>query len=333
MKRGPFLSITRLTLVEIPRQPALLLLSSTLLLLMASLPFLITHSLGETGKLQRDSNLALLFLGSLLLAVPAACGALGSELRKGRIGALLSKPLSRSSFLMAKFLGVAGVLLAFQIMAIQVTIMSDRASAIEFGVGWKFIVPIFVAALLAYVVAALLNFATRRPFVSSAFWLLLLFMSCAFIYTLFLEGGGDGMIDHGGHSHVDPAGVQAIPVRWDLLIAGILLSLAALMLQALALLCALKLPTLPALSLCSGFFLLGLMSDYLLAERAEQMLWAKVLHGILPNWQHFWMADALTGGGSIPLSYLLPATFYALCWAGGILLLAMAFFERMELQA
>jgi hypothetical protein len=74
------------------------------------------------------------------------------------------------------------------------------------------------------------------------------------------------------------------------------------------------------------------MSDYLLAERALNAGWARVLYVVLPNWQHFWMADALTADGIVPWSYVAQAAVYALAWTGGILLLAMGGFERMEVR-
>jgi ABC-type transport system involved in multi-copper enzyme maturation permease subunit len=333
MSRSRFLPIARLTCVEIPRQPALLLLTTTLILFIACLPFLISFNLGEAGKLVRDSALAMMFLGGLLLAVPAACNAVSSEIRRGTAGAILSKPISRGRFLAAKFAGVSAVMLVFSLMATLTIVMTDRAAAREFDIAWEFLVPVYIAVAAAYLVAALINHRTSRPFPSTAFWCMALFLVLAFAWTLTRDGaGGGGVIDHGSHSHADPNAGEPIPVRWALFQAGLLLTFAALMLQALALLCALRLATVPALSVCGGFFLLGLMSDYLLAERAETQLWARAAYVLLPNWQHFWMADALSAGGSIPWVYVGQAGLYALAWTAAILFLALGLFERMEVR-
>ncbi len=333
MRRGAFLPIARLTWVEIPRQPALLLLATTVVLFIAFLPFLISFNLGEAGKLVRDSALAVIFLGALLLAVPAASNAVSGEIRRGTAGAILSKPISRARFLAAKYLGVSVVMLVFCLMATLVTVMADRAARREFQVGWQFLVPVYLAVLAAYLLAALLNHRTRRPFTSTAFWCMALFLVLAFLWTLRPDGtAATAVIDHGDHTQEAPAITGYIPVRWALFPAGLLLALAALMLQALALLCALRLSTVPALSVCGGFFLLGLLSDYLLAERAQGALWARLTYVLLPNWQHFWMADALTGGGVIPWAYVGQAAVYSLAWTAGILCLALALFERMEVR-
>lgn len=327
-----FFPLARLTCVEIPRQPALLLLSTTLILFIGCLPFLITHNLGEAGKLVRDSALAMMFLGSLLLAVPAACNAVSTEIRRGTAGAILSKPVSRIRFLAAKFTGVSVVMLVFSAMATLAIMMADRAAAIEFTVGWRYLVPLYLAILGAYLLGSAINYFTNRPFASAAFWSMALLILLAFVWTLVMKDdphAHETAIEHAGHSHDMPA-AEAVPVRWTLIPACALLTLAALMIQALALLCALKLGVVPSLSVCSGFFLIGLMSDYLLAARAAESLWARIVYLILPNWQHFWMADALTAGGQVPWGYVLQASVYALAWTGGILLMAFGLFDRME---
>lgn len=331
--RGTFRPIARLTLIEIPRQPALLLLITTLILFIGCLPFLITHNLGEPGKLVRDSAMAVMFLGSLLLSATAACGAVSREIRRGTAGAILSKPISRTRFLAAKYAGVSVIMLVFAGMCTLAILMTDRAAARSFQIGWEFLLPLYAAVFGAYALAGLINYITRRPFASTAFWCLAGLLVAAFVWTLTLDGGsGAGVIDHGDHTHVDPLAGVEVPVRWALLPACLLLTFAALMLQALALFCALRLAVVPTLSICGGAFLLGLMSDYLLAARAGTALWARALYVILPNWQHFWMADALTGGGEVPWGYVARAALYAGAWALGVLLLALGSFERMEVR-
>jgi len=331
-RKGTFTPIARLTLVEIPRQPALLLLVTTLIVFIGCLPFLITHNLGETGKLVRDSAMAVMFLGALLISATAACGAVSGEIRRGTAGAILSKPISRARFLAAKYVGVAGVMLVFALMCTLAILMADRAAARLYVIGWEFLIPLHLAVLGAYALAGVINFKTRRPFASTAFWCLAGLLLLAFLITLPMEGRAPEMIDHGGHTHADPSAGEAVPVRWAILPACLLLTLAALMLQALALFCALRLAVVPTLSICGGLFLLGLMSDYLLLARSANALWARILYIILPNWQHFWMADALAGNGAVPWSYVAQAALYALAWSAGVLCLALGFFERMEVS-
>ena len=61
----------------------------------------------------------------------------------------------------------------------------------------------------------------------------------------------------------------AAGVDWGMIQLSLLILFALWLLSALALLCSTRLSWLPTMSICSGIFLLGLMSDYLLGRTAE----------------------------------------------------------------
>jgi hypothetical protein len=61
--------------------------------------------------------------------------------------------------------------------------------------------------------------------------------------------------------------------------------------------------------------------------------WASVLYTLTPNWQLFWLADALNADkGVIQWSYVGKALAYALGYVGAALSLAVALFEDRELS-
>ena len=80
-------------------------------------------------------------------------------------------------------------------------------------------------------------------------------------------------------------------------------------------------------------FLAGLVSDYVFGRNAANHPLALVLHRILPNWQHFWMADALSGQETIPWTYVAVASGYALLYLAGVLCLGMLVFRNTEVRA
>src|ERR1700743_1131948 len=83
-------------------------------------------------------------------------------------------------------------------------------------------------------------------------------------------------------------------VDWRMVPASILVLFALWILAGLALACSTRLEMIPTLAICSALFLLGLMSQYFFAEKANAGSWpASVLYTITPNWQLFWLADAL----------------------------------------
>ena len=100
-----------------------------------------------------------------------------------------------------------------------------------------------------------------------------------------------------------------------------------------------------------GVFLLGLLSDWLFArplrtldaaiaaagpdapglllERAEA-LGFRTLYAITPNFQVFWLADAINQDRAIPPSYLALVIPYGIGTIVAILAVATALFQRRE---
>jgi hypothetical protein len=61
-------------------------------------------------------------------------------------------------------------------------------------------------------------------------------------------------------------------------------------------------------------------------------VWAKVVYTVVPNWQLFWLADALQGTREIPTAYIERAFLYMVCYLVAALALALALFENRELS-
>lgn len=61
-------------------------------------------------------------------------------------------------------------------------------------------------------------------------------------------------------------------------------------------------------------------------------VWARVVYTVIPNWQLFWMADALQGTKTIPTAYLGRALAYMACYLVAALALALFLFEDRELS-
>jgi hypothetical protein len=61
--------------------------------------------------------------------------------------------------------------------------------------------------------------------------------------------------------------------------------------------------------------------------------WASVLYTVTPNWQVFWVADALEAGKStFHWGYVSKAFAYAAAYVGAALILAVLLFEERELS-
>jgi hypothetical protein len=179
---------------------------------------------------------------------------------------------------------------------------------------------IFLLGLVAgYGMGGFSNYFLRRPFVADAVWSVVLMCTVTFLAINFINKEG---------------GLQAFGVGMDprMVPAGLLVLFALWVLAGLALLCSTRLELMSTLAVCTAVFLLGLISDYLFARTSGQSWWGSLLYHLLPNWQLFWVADALEEGRSIPWNYVGTAFGYTAAYIGGVLALALYLFEDRELS-
>jgi len=321
------LALACLTAAEAVRQPVCLLLTLTCISVTALVPLLLMHAFGEEGKLARDAGFACHFLFGALVAGYAASSSLAREIRSGTASAVLSKPVDREVFFLAKFAGVAATVLAFSLCAGLATLLSERVAE-KFSAGprvygyvtdWQTGTLLLAAPFAAAVLAGLINYRARRPFGSTAFGLLAVcLLLVLFVASFFNRAGQPAAFDPG--------------VQWRIVPVSLLVTLALLVLAAIASSLATRLETGPILAVCLLVLALGLVSDYLIGRGAGDALWRNAAYRLLPNWQHFWVPDALTAWGTVPAAYLWRAGLYAVAYSAGILCLGVLSFRHAEMR-
>ena len=277
---------------------------------------------GDEPKLVQNSTLAVMLLSGLLGAVLSASASLAREIRTGTALAVLSKPVGRAQFFLAKYAGLAAALTMLSYVNLIGVLLASWMSFDAYGKTDLPALGIFAAGVVvAYALAGFSNFFLRRPFVSDAVLALVVTTTlAAFLIFRFTRQ----MQTIGVEAHVD----------WRLVPAGILILFALWILAALAIACSTRLDTIPTLAVCSAFFLIGLMSDYFFGTRAEAgERWASALYTVIPNWQLFWFADALDMGKStFQWGYVGKAFAYVVAYAGAALAVGTALFEERELS-
>ena len=322
-----FLTMAGLTAVEAGRQPICLLLTTTCVVLTSLVPLLNMHDFGEDGQLARDSGLAFHFVLGLFIAGYAACSSLAAEMKSGTASAVLSKPVSRGAFFLAKFTGVAAVVVAFSACAGLATLLSERVAErfyftprlTGYITDWQTGTLLVLSPVAAYLAAGGINYSTKRPFGSIAFGLVFVgLLGVALVAGFFDRTGSYAPFN--------------LDVQWRILPASLLVTLALIVLSAVALTLSTRLSTVPTLTFCGAILVAGLTSDYLLGQRAQASRLAGVLYRLLPNWQHFWLSDALSHGGVIPWSYVGSAALYAVAYSAGILCLGLWSFRNADMK-
>lgn len=307
--------------MELVRQPVFLLLmtASSAFEIFLATPYY--FALGEEPKLVTNSVLAVMLLSGLFGAVLSASSSLAREIRSGTALAVLSKPVGRAQFLLAKFAGVAAALTLMTYVNLVAALIASRMTFDAYGKTDLAAVAIFGGALaVAYLAGGFANYFLGRPFVSTATFGVVVMVTVAAFAVQF--------------THHEAGFAREAAMDWRLVPAGILILFALWILAALALACSTRFDMIPTLVICSGVFLLGLMSDYLFGRPAERgEWWASVLYTVTPNWQLFWLADVLESGKTaFHWGYVGKAVVYVACYVGATLSAAVILFEDRELS-
>ncbi len=313
-------AIARTTLLEAVQQPAVLLLLLAGTLATGLIPVFQFHRFGEAGRLARDGGLAYTLLLGLILAASVAGSAISRECASGTAAALLSKPVARGPFVLAKFGGVLAVVTLFWLAMSAATLLAERVADLTTPGGFEGADPsarltgqmLLLAPPAALALAGWRNFRYRRRFGVAAFhgiWIGLL-AACAICE---------------GRAWLAPAAPYHPALNWRVLPAALLVLAALAVFAALATALATRLNPAPTLIACLVVLLLGIAADRL-AFATVLPLW------LIPNLQHFWRADDLAAGGRVAMPYVLTVLLYATAWCSFALCCATALFRRRDLS-
>jgi hypothetical protein len=377
-----FITIATNAFMELVRQPVFLLLMTCSAVFEIFLATPYYFAFGDEPKLVKNSTLAVMLLAGLFGAVLSASASLAREIRTGTALAVLSKPVGRAQFLLAKYVGLMAALAVLTYVNLIGTLLASRMAFDAYGSTDLFAWGLFALGLvLAYLMGGFSNFFLRRPFVSDAVFGVVVMLTVAFVVINFFDQHGQ-------------AREWGTNVDWRLIPAAVLILFALWILAGLALACSTRLDMIPTLAICSALFLVGIMSDYLFGRRAEPVWrhdlteevtstrwtegqrsllkgmvakydqdkdgklelfeqdkigaedqarlrqagmggawWASALYTVMPNWQLFWVADALDAGKSVfHWSYVLKAFAYMAAYVGAALAVAIVLFQERELS-
>jgi len=314
-------TIAKNTLIETLRQPVYAIIIIAALFLFFLSPSLTMYTMSDDNKLLREIGLSTLFLASLFIAIFSASGAVAEEIENKTITTVLTKPVQRPIFIIAKFLGVsAAVILAHYIctIALLMTIRHGVLESVSDTHDWTVLGTAGVVVAAAFLLSAFFNYAYDWKITSTAVVLTGIFATFGIIFLFFIDR----------NFKFNPAenGINAVDIY-----GALLLLLAAIIIVALAVALSARFNIVVTLSGCIGFFLLGLASDYTFGSLAQkQVLWAKIGRFLVPNLGIFWISDAIYEGADVPVKYIIITASYAICYTTAILALAIALFQRRQ---
>ena len=122
----------------------------------------------------------------------------------------------------------------------------------------------------------------------------------------------------------------------DLGKALFMLNIGVVIMATIAVGAATRMDVVPTMCLCSVFFFVGLMSSHLFLRTTDSELLNLVCdfcYAVIPNWQFFWLADAIAVGRTIPKSYVIDGCIYGAIYFTIACIWAIVLFQDREAAA
>ena len=279
-----FTSILKATALEVLSEPLSLLILLTALVMTVFAPAFHYHQFGEPTRMARDAGFSALFACGGVLAVFATIRAFRREVETGTMEMALAHPVSRGGFFFAKAAGAAVAYLVFALIVFgtQLAIVWGAAAGGALAMQTGGLARVFAPALAAGVAVILVPLVVAAALNRLArFRFVLTCFVVAFVLALLFGGAAFALAPR--------------------LLAPYFAVAALLVCPALVLLAA------------SAAFAMRFKAN------AAASLVGLVFAAMLPFVGNYYLSDALSNGGSVPLSYLLLAVASALP-------LAVAFF-------
>lgn len=312
------------TFIETVRQPIYGILLWVAVGLLILNPSLATFSLqsGADNKIMKDVGLSTMMLFGLFAAVFSASGVIAREIESFTVLTVISKPVSRPTFLVGKFIGVvAAVAVAYYLLSL-VFLMTCRHGVLE-TVSDPYDQPVLVFGALAIgvsvVFAAFCNFMYGWHFASTLLAAVIPLGTLAFGATLFFDKGWKSQ-PWGSKDFGDMQVIYAI----------VLTFVSVMILTAFAVTFSTRFSLTLTLLFCASVFMLGLLSDYYFGRNTEHLALFSVLYAAVPNFQFFWLGDYITQDVTVTLQHVLNVLAYGSLYTLAVLGLGITMFQTRE---
>jgi ABC-type transport system involved in multi-copper enzyme maturation permease subunit len=286
------------------RQPMFWLLFFVALIMMWIFPFLPYFTLGEDIKMVKELGYDLIMLVAVVFAVIAASSSISEEIEGRTAVTLMSKPVSRRQFLLGKFLGI------FMGAMVMATLL-----------GW------FLVMMFLFKENYDPPLGSEKNRVSDPAWV------SRFIADYVPEG--------------EPAGlVRGVGLWFDhsgaVLPGLVIVSGQVMILLAIAVALATRLPMVVTIPICIVFYFLGHLTPILIsvsrgkggAFRLIEFM-AQVFDTILPGLEHFSLGAVIVRDAPLPAGqfalYTSEVSLYALLYTAIALLFGLILFEDRDL--
>ncbi len=325
-----FISIAKNTFVQNIRQPIFgVMVFLTFAILVISVP-LTGWTMGSDyeatdQQLLENVGLSSLLLMGMLTAAFCASSAIGREIENKTALTVISKPVSRTVFVLGKFMGVAtAVSLAFYLgtLVFLLTVRHGTLSSASQPDDWPVIVLGCIAFVVAILVAGMGNYVFGWSFMASGV------ISLAVLLTATM--GAISVIGKGWEIIPFTQTFGPGSLHPQLLLGIVLIYMAVILMTAVAVAVSTRLGQIMTLLITLAVLVGGSAYQAIAGELAKALPGGQPLGWLLPCLSFFFPLDALARNQSLPVGWVF---LYFASYLGGMLALAVGLFQTRQLAA
>lgn len=310
-----FFKIARNTFLEAIREPIFFIMLFCAFVIIGNMPGLTLFVFFQQLKMVIDSSMATTLVFGMIVLGLSASNTLAKEMRNGTVLLLMSKPVHRWVFVIAKVAGIICSGLIFTILCHLATLIAVYTASDQFRFNMYTYIGFFVALILAVGFGLFMNFHRNSSFSEMGIKALAVLLPIMTIVCHF------------------SCETPEVAVS-NIITAMILVSYAVSIMGTLAVVFAIKFDVVANLFFCTIIFFAGLLSNHFFNTETKSIILRVInsfFYAILPNWQYFWMADSVALGRVIPLKYLVYGGIYSVLYICIVSFWAIAFFQTREI--
>jgi ABC-type transport system involved in multi-copper enzyme maturation permease subunit len=318
-------AISKNSFIEIIRQPvyAILLLAGMAMLGLS--PAITMFSMATDESLMVDIGLATVMLMGIVVAVISATHVVSREVDSQTVGAIISKPVGRFTFILGKFVAVSLATATFWALLTVMLILCTRIG-VPSAASWSMDWPAFAAAVLPLLLSVgfglFANYFYRWHFCSTAVTTAIPLYACGLGLALVFNPGWQ--VEFMPHVFLERNGVQIAQ-------AALLVYLGIWVIGSVAVAISTRLNVVVNVTICLTVFFLGMTSQYLFGRFADGNVLAWLALRVIPSLHVFWVGDQLMNEAPfIPMSYVGLAAAYAAGFCVAMVAFAAYLFENRE---
>lgn len=295
-----FFGIVANTFRDCIRQPLFFIVMVFTISLIGLFPLLSFFVFNEQIKMVLDSSMASILLFSMILSVLLAGGSIYKDISSGNISLILSKPISRNIFLAGRVFGVMIALTQFVFVSSLSSVISAYIAVNQFNLDYKIFYTFYSIIFAGCFFGFIMNYFFRKSFSgNSVLGITFLILS----QSVFLVLSNPNFLSENGLTLQNMASLTVLILFAIWIIVNISMAIST------------RFDLVVNLILCFSLLVLGLLSDYIVGSyAADGSTLFSIVYAILPNWQFFWLVDAVTDGKNIPLYYIGYSLIYALLY-------------------